>query len=129
GWALAAAMVSAAACGGENVTPPTTPTPAPQTQVFTGTLNINGAATHPFTSQAGGSVTATPTPVDPHVTIRLSLGTWNGASCHIIIANDAAVVSNSVVGTVASAGSLCVRVYDIGQFTGATSYTITALYP
>src|SRR5262249_51445564 len=107
GWALASAMVSAAACGGQNVAPPTTPPPpppAPQTQVFTGTLNINGAAPHPFTSQAGGSVTATLTAVDPNVTIGLSLGTWNGASCHIIIANDAAVVSNSVIGTVASAG-------------------------
>src|SRR5437016_9519683 len=93
------AVLAAGACGGANLTPPTTPTPVPQAEIFSGTLNPNGAATHPFTSQAGGTVTATLTTVDPNVVIGMSLGTWNGISCQVVIANDAAVITSVVTGT------------------------------
>ena len=129
GWALAVLMLGAAGCGGEELTPPTTPTPDPITRTFTGALSINGAVTHPFTTQAGGTVIATLSAIDPAVTAGLSLGTWNGLSCHIIIPNDQAVAPTSVTGTVAATGDLCVRIYDVGRFTGSTTYTLSVLHP
>jgi len=131
GWGAAALLggLAAAGCGGAVLTPPTTPTPSAQIEVFSGTLFRNGAATHPFTSQAGGTVTATLVTVDPEGVIGFSLGTWNGVTCQAIIANDAAVRNQSVTGTVSGVGNLCVRVYDVGQFTGPTSYEMSVLHP
>ena len=129
-WALAVLVALATgACGGQNLTAPTTPAPAPQTEVFTGSLNINGAITHPFTSQAGGTITATLTTVDPDGTIGMSLGTWNGVACQITIANDLAVVNTTVTGTASSVGNFCVRLYDVGKVTSTTSYQVSVVHP
>jgi hypothetical protein len=132
GWAVvvaALAAVTGVACGGAELLPPTTGTPVPLTEVFSGTLGPNGAATHPFAAQAGGSVTVTLQELEPDTTIGLSLGTWNGASCQIVIANDTAVRQSSVIGTVSGVGDLCVRVYDVGILTGPASYTVSVLHP
>lgn len=131
GWGAVAviAALAAAGCGGAQLTPPTTPTPTAQVEVFSGTLARNGAATHPFTSQAGGTVTATLVTVTPEVTIGFSLGTWNGQSCQAIISNDAAVRATSITGTVSGVGNLCARIYDVGQFTAPTSYEISVVHP
>src|SRR5665647_761130 len=59
----------------------TTTTAATVTQTFTGNLNVNGAATLPFTAQPG-TVTATLTALgDPTLTVGLALGDWTGSSC------------------------------------------------
>jgi len=59
-------------------------------------------------------VTATLTKVDPDgsAVIGVSLGTWNGTSCQVILANDAATVGTGLLGTVSGVGTLCLRVYD-----------------
>ena len=81
-----------AAC--EDETPGITPTPPPPptvTDTFTGTLNKNGAFTFPFQVIAVGTMTATLTTVsDPAIVVSLSLGTWNGVSCQVVIANNQA---------------------------------------
>ena len=117
------------ACGGADLTPPTSPTPAPQTEIFSGQINQHGAATYPFTALAGGTVTVTLKSVSPEVVIGLSLGTWNGLACQIVIANDAAVQTTVVAGTVATVGNLCVRVYDVGKVTEPTAYEIQVVHP
>ena len=102
-------------------------------QRFTGTLNMNGAASFPFTAAAAGTITATLTTVAPDATvpIGLSLGSWTGTSCQISIANDAATQSAIVTGTVTAAASLCARVYDTGKVTAAqpVSFTVTIVHP
>ena len=129
-WALTSIVALATvACGGAIVTPPTSPTPVPQIEVFSGTLTRNGAATHTFTSQAGGTVTASLTSISPDAVVGLSLGTWNGLACQVVIANDAAVLNTVVTGTVSAIGNLCVRVYDVGQFAEPTSYEVQILHP
>ena len=127
--ALTSLLVAMSACGGAQLTAPTTPTPPPQTEIFSGTLSRNGAATHAFSSQAGGTVTATMTSLSPSVVVGLSLGTWNGIACQIVIANDNAVVGTTTTGTASAVGNLCVRIYDTGQFTSATSYEVSVLHP
>lgn len=121
------------ACGGDSTpTTPTIPTPTPPvTEVFTGQINRNGAATHPFRAGDSGSVTVTLNTVLPEgiTAIGLSLGTWNGAACQTVIANDNAVAGASIIGTASTAGNLCVRVYDVGRIPDLASYEVSVLHP
>jgi hypothetical protein len=120
------------ACGDS----PTDPTDQPEAPVeiieptISGTLTVNGGATHPFLVQRAGNAVATLTELLPDNTavIGLSMGTWNGVSCQIIIANDNATLNPSaptpsVVGT-ASAGNFCVRVHDVGKLTQPVEYSL-----
>jgi hypothetical protein len=122
------------ACGDDDPTTPTTPTTPPTvTDTFSGTINQNGAATHEFSTQASGTVTATLSTLAPDSTavIGLSLGTWNGSSCQLVITNDRATQGSVVTGGVSSFGSLCVRIYDVGSVTSAQpfAYEVTVVHP
>ena len=59
----------------------------------------------------------------------VSLGTWNGTACQVVIANDAAALNATVTGNVTAATSLCARVYDAGKLTDPLTYTITVVHP
>lgn len=127
---LAAALVVA---GCDNDIENRTPTePAPTTtDTFTGTINVNGAATHTFATVAAGLVTATLQTVtpDPAIQVGLGLGTWNGTNCQITLPKDDAVQGNAVIGQVSGAGTLCARIYDVGKMTEALTYTLTVVHP
>lgn len=126
---LTLAVLAMFGCG-DSVDTPTLPTPDPITETFTGTLTVNGAVTHPFTATTAGSLTATLTNVAPEdATIGVSLGTWNGSACAIIIADAAAVKGRVVYGTVNQAGQLCVHLQDVGRLAGAADYEITVVHP
>ena len=121
------------ACGNDPVATPTGPTTAPvgATETFAGTMNRNGADTHPFTTRPG-TVTATLTTLSPNSTaiVGLSLGTWNGVACQTVIANDRATQGIAVVGTASGAGNLCVRLYDAGgSLTEPASYEVLVVHP
>jgi hypothetical protein len=109
------------------IEPATTPTPVAVTEPFSETLTPNGARTHPFKVQQAGTVSATITALAPDdtVTVGLSLGTWNGAACSAILANDQARLNTSLVGTAQQTGDFCVRLYDAtGTLAAATDYTV-----
>jgi hypothetical protein len=119
-------------CGDDDpVTLPTPPTQATVTETFTGTLNLNGGITHNFLAGSFGTVTSTLTVVAPDTAvIGMSLGTWNGISCQIIIASDKAALNTTVTGSVTTAGNLCVRLYDAGAtLTEPTSYEVKVVHP
>jgi hypothetical protein len=124
--------MTVAACGGDDESStPTGPTaPVTVTVVFTGSLNRQGANTHPFTTD-GGAVTATLTSVGPDSSsvLGLSLGTWNGAACQTVIANDRATQGVTIVGGATGSGNLCVRLYDIGNISQETSYEVSVVHP
>jgi hypothetical protein len=130
---LAAAVLTAAGC--DEATTPTTPTtptaPVIVTETFTGTINPNGAFTHSFPTEAAGTVSATLVTISPTSTIRvgLSLGTFNGVSCKIEIANDNAQQGVTVTGQASALGSFCVRIYDIGQLTENITYEVRVTHP
>lgn len=133
-WSLALCLVLfIPGCDSDNPfelpTQPTTPLPT-ITDTFSGTVNVNGAITHPFGVQTGGQVIATLSTVSPEDTIiGLSLGTWNGVACQIVLANDSARAGARVVGNVGGLGDLCVRLYDVGHMTGPTSYEVQVVHP
>jgi hypothetical protein len=136
GLVLLGVLAGVAGCN-KNDNTSTTPTPTTTTATpitepaFTGTLKMNGAATYPFTATTGGTVTATLTTLAPDASIGigLSIGTWNGAACQIVIANDNATQTVAISGTVTAASSLCVRVYDVGRLTAPADFTVTIVHP
>ena len=127
------AAIFSTACDDDSPTTPTTPTaPTALEDVFGGgdtalTLTVNGAATHPFIVQRVGEVSATINALEPDAAavISIALGTWNGVTCQILLANDAATTNGSVIGQATTVGNFCVRLSDVGRLTAPTNYTIT----
>ena len=117
---------AAAACSEGTTTTPTPITPPVLTDTYSGTLNTNGAASYTFTTSQSGDVQATLTALAPNsaLLVGLSLGTWNGTSCQIVLANDKATQFSRIVGTASSAGSFCVRIYDVGNVIDPATYEI-----
>jgi hypothetical protein len=126
---LLPALVLAGLAGGcnNNTTTATAPeAPTLVSEVFSGTVTVNGAFTHPFAVGRAGSVTVQLTALSPDdtVSVSLALGTWNGSACQIVIANDTAKLSTAVLGTATAAGTLCIRVSDVGNLTAPTDYDV-----
>jgi hypothetical protein len=134
GVALVLALaLGAAGCDSDEPptsTTPTTPT-VPVTETFGGSLNTNGGLSFSFQATAAGVVTATLKTVSPDnaIEIGLALGTWNGVTCQIVLANDKAKQAITVTGNVSTAGALCVRVYDVGQVTQLTTVEVVVVHP
>jgi hypothetical protein len=123
---LASGIVTA--CGSDDPVGPSEPPPTEITEVFPGTLTVNGGATHGFTEQRAGTVTARVTGLEPSdAVIGLSLGPLSGQACSQSVANDAATSQTALTGT-ASAGSFCVRVFDSGSLSGPVEYELTVTH-
>jgi hypothetical protein len=130
--ALVLACLGVAGCEETGDPSPITPDPLPDvTDTFTGTLNRNGAATFNFTVQGGGLVALTLTKVAPDNTIAvgLAMGTWNGTTCSVVLANDNSVENTTVVGQAGGIGQLCVRIYDIGKVVDPVEFELVVRHP
>ena len=133
-----AGLVSA--CGSSDPFLPTGPTTTPTilSETFSGVLTKNSAYTHPFAVTDAGDVSvfllksADPAQPDNNaIPIGVSLGTWNGVSCAIVIASDNVTPVNNdtpltgkLSGRATTAGNLCVRVYDVGFVPGTATYEL-----
>lgn len=124
----------AAACGSDD--PPDTPTgpdPVAVTETFgdsASPLTPFGGRTHTFDVQQAGSVVARLTALDAGdaIAVGFSLGTWNGQACQIILRNDSALLNATITGTAQQTGRFCVSIYDVGNLTAPTAYTITVTH-
>jgi hypothetical protein len=123
---LLLAAITSAGCGDDDpIDLPSQPTPVVVTETFGGTLTVNGAQTHVFNVDRAGTVTAQlRTLSDQAATLGVSLGTYNGAACAIIITNTAAVLNTTVTGTAQSTGRFCVWVNDVGRLAAGVDYSI-----
>ena len=133
-WAAALVLTCAGAAGCEDTNPanPSNPPNLPNVaDTFTGTLNRNGAATFNFIVQGSGLVRLTLSKVTPDNTIAvgLSMGTWNGTSCAIVISNDNAVESTTVLGQAGGIGQLCVRIFDVGKVPDTIEFELVVVHP
>lgn len=127
---LAATLaVSFAACGDDNS--PTTPSPptGSVTEVFSGTLTVNGGATHQFKASGAGTVTATLTSLTPAARLGFSVGNWTGTACSAVLSNDFALAGDVLSAQASAVASLCVRIYDAGYMTDSVDYAITVTHP
>ena len=132
-WAvLSSTLLGLAGCA-SNIAPTTTDTPIVTiTQGFDGTVGKNGADTHQFPVSGSGTVQLVLNSLTPAETtaIGMSLGTFNAAGvCQIILAKDKTAVGDIVTGTVTTAGTLCVRMYDAGTVSQDTVYSVTVVHP
>ena len=89
-------------CGGDIANLPTTPDPIIVTDTYTGTVTVNGAATQYAFTTATGTIVATLTSLgdNPPAKIGFSMGTLAGATCSVVLHNDAAVVTSTLTGRV-----------------------------
>jgi len=131
-WVPAVLLAALAASGcSDNSAPsgPTGPPPTAITETFDGTLTVNGAVTQPFVVGTAGTVVVRLAALEPaDAVIGVSIGTWNGVTCQIVIANDNATSGASATGNATSTGNYCVRVYDVGKLTRAAGYQITLIH-
>jgi hypothetical protein len=121
------AATTLAGCGSDNDLPetPTQPTPVQITESFGGNLNVNGARTHSFVVDRAGTVTAQLKALsDQTAMIGVSLGTYNGSACAILLSKTDAVLNSTVTGTAQSTGQFCVWLNDVGKLTTGVDYTI-----
>src|ERR1700681_4737916 len=121
---------AAASCGGTIASALTTPTTT-STDTFSGTVTRNGAFTYPFAVTAAGTVQASYTSIgtDNTIPLGLALGTWDGVACQVLIVNDNAAAGVVVTGTASAAGSLCLRVFDVGYIVDPLSYEVKVAHP
>jgi len=135
---LVPVLAALTACGSNDTTITTGPSTLPTvlTETFSGTLTRNSAYTHPFSVMDSGTVavflitsTDTANPDNNAIPLGVSLGTWNGSSCAIVIANDSVAPGSSITGQATAAGNLCVRVYDVGFVPSAANYELLIDHP
>lgn len=128
---ISAIILACAAAGCGDDAPPVVPqeTPVQITETFTGTINVNGAATHTFVIERPGQAAATLVTLSPDATAVVSFmfGTWNGQYCSVVFVKDDATTGAVLVGN-ASAGPFCVRIADIGRLTAPTDYSINVTH-
>ena len=133
--AVALLILSCAVSACDDEPAPTTPTPVSVTDTFTGAVSQNSGQTHSFSTATSGRVTATLKSIgtDNALVVGFSLGTWSTttSSCSIVLANDAATGGAVLTGTMSGAGSLCVRIYDVGNITAAApaAYSVEVVHP
>lgn len=127
-------VVTAAACHKNSSTATTTTAPSPTqtTETFTGTVALGGSASHNFTVANSGRVDVTLTAASPPATIVMGLGvgTPGDSGCAVLAGASTNTSAGTVVqlsGTV-STGTLCVRIYDVGNQTAAVTYTVTVAH-
>lgn len=126
---IAAIALSASACTGNNSTTTPTSDPPSVTDTFDGALNPNGGRTFDFSVAKSGSLGATVTALTPDTAVLgVALGVWNGSGCQIWLANDNATLNTSLSGVSSAAGSLCVRVYDVGKITDPVTFQVQVLH-
>ena len=122
---LAAATLAGCSSNDDLPETPTQPTPVQITESFSGNLNVNGARTHSFAVDRAGTVTAQLKALsDQAATIGVSLGTFNGSACAILLSKTDAVLNSTVTGTAQSTGQFCVWLNDVGRLTAGVDYTI-----
>jgi len=133
--AAIALLVGAAACNKDNTTAatPTTPAVTRTTDTFSGTMPIGGSAFHSFTVTVTGTIDVTLTAATPPATIVMgvSVGTPADGKCTALpgASVNASAGASAQLSGLASPGTLCVDVHDVGNQTAPVSYTVTVVHP
>ena len=126
-------VMTLAGCSSDNSLGVVTPPPvAGITDTFSDTLTTNSAKTFPFVVTGPGTLTATVLSLSPDASqiIGIALGTWNGTTCQLVLANDAAIEGSNVVGQASVLGNFCVRVFDsTGNLPQPATYVLEVTHP
>jgi hypothetical protein len=125
-------IVSTSACGlPAGSTSPTTTTGG-TTETFSGTLAQQSSNVYTFTVLQAGAVSITLTSLGSvsTVAVGVGLGTPSGTtSCTLTSANPTATPGSTPQITVTeNPGNYCVEIYDVGNLTGAATFSISIVH-
>jgi hypothetical protein len=134
--AVAGLALLAIACGKDNTsstTPTQTPAAPTATEHYVGTINVGVAGFYSFTVSQYGTVNVTLTSVtgadDPAVGLGLGLGIPSGFGCSTSNTITASAGTDPQITGSYSAGVYCVRLYDVGNLTGADAFDVIIAHP
>ncbi len=130
---LLAALVVTMGCG-STATTPTTPEPASVTQVFNGSIGLNGSAFYSFTTTQQGTISFQLTKVqragvDVADTLTIGLGGPRGTDCSSSSAVAAGASDATLLAASQAPGVYCVRVWDAGILTAPVTFSVNIKRP
>jgi hypothetical protein len=133
--AMIALLVATAACTKNSTTAATTAATSTTrtTDTYTGTVAVGGSDFHSFPVAVTGVIDVTLTAAAPpaSVVMGISVGTLADGKCAALAgaAKNASAGTSAQLSGLASPGTLCVDVHDVGNQSGAVSYTVTVVHP
>lgn len=120
--------MTAAACGSDSSTAPTTPTPTAGTDSITGQMAPGGVVFHQFIASASGTVNITLTTTDPASTLvglGIGLPGNNAGSCDLTKTVQTRSGTAAQLSVPVEAGTYCAGTFDVG---GLTSRGVLVIY-
>jgi hypothetical protein len=136
--AATALALAISACGGSNDSTSAQPTvtAGPQTELFEGKLAVGGSAFYSFTVQATGNtnvmlasvMTSTAPGTSTGTPLGLAIGSPLGTDCNITTAVVAGPALQSPLVSNLTAGTYCVRVYDVGNLTVPVNFAVRIVH-
>ena len=134
-FVLALALLTTACGRDEILTGPTQPT-QPASEVFTGTLDVQGSSFYSFTIAATGDVGITlaslvataPGPALTNV-MGLGVGTPSGTECSVTNSVTTAPGLTAQLVNSLTAGTYCTKIYDLGTLTGPVNFAVRIVHP
>jgi len=130
-FAIACAL-AVSACGNSSTSGTvSSPTVTRTTDTFSGTVQVGGSVFHSFPVSQTGTTDVTLTAANPNVVMGLAIGIPGDAGCTPLAGASATVVAGATpqLTGLTTAGTLCVQIRDVGQATGAVTYTVTVTHP
>jgi hypothetical protein len=127
---LLAALGLVPACGNTITSPSTSTTSV--TDTFSSAIAIGGSTSRTFAVSSAGTVQVTLTSYGAGQPAGLGIGVPTstvGAPCALTQSVITAPGGSPQIVTTADAGSYCVQIYDIGNLSGDTGFTITIQHP
>jgi hypothetical protein len=106
--------------------------PRPGTVTSSSVITVGGSATRSFEATGPGHATVTLTNLQPNVTTGLGLGIYDSSSsngCRLTRVIETTARSSAHFTAFFDPGSYCVQVFDIGNYTQTTSYTVQIQHP
>ena len=125
-----------AACGNDDDNTPA-PTPVgPQTEAFSGRLEVGGSSFYSFTVGASGQVAITlaslvPTKPGPALSavLDLGVGTPLGTDCNVMNGVPASPALTAQLVNTLTAATYCTRLSDPGNLTAPVNFTVRIVHP
>jgi hypothetical protein len=131
--AVAALLLGTTGCSGDSTPPATAPTVPRTTDTFSGIVVVGGSDFHSFPIAAAGTVDVTLTAAAPPsaIVMGLSIGTPGDGRCAALAGGSTQTPAGAAVqlSGIASPGTLCVDVHDVGSQSAPVSYTVTVTHP
>jgi hypothetical protein len=129
-------LLGSIACGAKTPTEPTPTPPAPvyelKTETFSGNVKTGGAVSFPFTVVNPGDIQVSITAMAPTSTLAMgiALGYWETATltCVEQLRTTTATINVAFAATPSSPGEYCVGIFDTGNVTVASDFTLSVTH-